>query len=288
MTRPRRLHVPGSLYHVILRGNNRQEIFFSPADRIYLDQLVGRATESLEAEVHAYCWMPNHIHMAIRVGEAPLGRLMQWIASRYAFRVNRQREATGHLFERRYRALLVDVDAYALQLVRYIHLNPVKAGLVSDPADYPWSSHGHYLGGDAPPWLRTDWILGMFGRRRIRARAAYRRFVGDDPDAELPEELVAGDPEDERLTGADRLLSEPNDMVDARPADGDLDSLIAAAAERHGCEVAAITGPSRERRLVRVRREIARQARDCGVASVAEIARRLNRSDTAVARLLRG
>ena len=288
MTRPRRLHVPGSLYHVILRGNNRQEIFFSAADRIYLDQLVGRATESLEAQVHAYCWMPNHIHMAIRVGEAPLGRLMQWIASRYAFRVNRQREATGHLFERRYRALLVDVDAYALQLVRYIHLNPVKAGLVSDPADYPWSSHRYYLGGNAPPWLRTDWILAMFGRRPIRARAAYRRFVGDAPDAELPEELLAGDPEDERRAGADRLLSDPSDPVDARSADRDLEGLIAAAAARHGCEVAAITGPSRERRLVRVRREIARQARDRGVASVAEIARRLNRSDSAVARLLKG
>jgi len=287
MTRPRRLHVPGSLYHVILRGNNRQEIFFSAADRIYLQQLVGRATESLDAEVHAYCWMPNHIHMAIRVGEAPLGRLMQWIASRYAFRVNRQREATGHLFERRYRALLVDMNAYALQLVRYIHLNPVKAGLVSDPADYPWSSHRYYLGGDAPSWLQTDWILAMFGHRRIAARAAYRRFVGDDPDAELPEELLAGDPEDERLTGADRLLSEPNDRVDAKPADRDLDGLITAAAERYGCEVAAITGPSRERRLVRVRREIARQARDRGIASVAEIARRLNRSDSAVARLLR-
>ncbi|WP_405226384.1 transposase [Lentisalinibacter sediminis] len=287
MTRPRRLHVPGSLYHVILRGNNRQEIFFSVADRVYLDQLVGRATASLKAEVHAYCWMPNHIHMAIRVGEAPLGRLMQWIASRYAFRVNRQREATGHLFERRYRALLVDVDAYALQLVRYIHLNPVKAGLIRNPADYPWSSHRYYLGGDAPPWLRTDWILAMFGNRRIAARAAYRRFVGDDPDAELPPEFLAGDPEDERVTGADRLLSEPNDPLDARPADQDLDGLIAAAAQRHGCEVAAITGPSRERRLVRVRREIARQARDRGVASVAEIARRLNRSDSAVARLLR-
>lgn len=287
MTRPRRLHVPGSLYHVILRGNNRHEIFFSPADRIYLDQLVGRATESLEAEVHAYCWMPNHIHMAIRVGEAPLGRLMQWIASRYAFRINRQREATGHLFERRYRALLVDVDAYALQLVRYIHLNPVKAGLVRDPADYPWSSHRYYLGEDPPAWLRTDWILAMFGRRRIPARAAYRRFVGVDPDVELPEELLAGDPDDERLTGADRLLSEPKDSVDTMLAGRDLDSLITAAAERHGCEVAAITGPSRERRLVRVRREIARQARDGGVASVAEIARRLNRSDSAVARLLR-
>jgi REP element-mobilizing transposase RayT len=289
MTRPPRLHVPGSLYHVILRGNNRQEIFFSAADRVYLEQLVGRATEALEATIHAYCWMPNHIHMAVQVGDAPLGRLMQWIASRYAFRVNRQRDATGHLFERRYRALLVDVDAYALQLVRYIHLNPVKAGLVANPADFPWSSHRHYLSGGGPHWLRTDWILAMFGHRRIAARAAYRRFVGTEPDAELPQELTRGDPEDARLTGAERILSEPVEPAGSqRPAETDLDGLIAAAADRHGCEVAAITGPSRERRLVRVRREIAREARARGIASIAEIARRLNRSDTAVARLLRG
>jgi REP element-mobilizing transposase RayT len=289
MTRRLRLHVPGSLYHVILRGNNRQDIFFSAADRVYLEQLIGRATETLEATVHAYCWMPNHIHMAIQVGDAPLGRLMQWVASRYAYRVNRQREATGHLFERRYRALLVDVEAYALQLVRYIHLNPVKAGLVRNPADFTWSSHRHYLAGGGPPWLRTGWILAMFGHRRAAARSAYRRFVGSDPDVELPEELVQGDPEDARRTGAERLLSEPRAAAAEPGGDaGDLDGLIAAAAERHGCEVAAITGPSRERRLVRVRREIAREARERGIASIAELARRLNRSDTAISRLLRG
>lgn len=287
MTRPLRLHIPGSLYHVILRGNNRQEIFFSAADRIYLEQLVGRATDALEATVHAYCWMPNHIHMAIQVGDAPLGRLMQWIASRYAFRVNRQRAATGHLFERRYRALLVDVEAYALQLIRYIHLNPVKAGLVVNAADYRWSSHRHYLVGGGPPWLRTDWVLAMFGHRRISARAAYRRFVGDDPDMELPDELTDRDPKDPRRIGAERLLAEPRDSAGDRPDDASLDDLIAAAADRHGCNVASIVGPSRERRLVRVRREIAREARDRGVASIAEIARRLNRSDTAVSRLLR-
>ncbi len=287
MTRPLRLHIPGSLYHVILRGNNRQEIFFSAADRVYLQELVGRATESLEATVHAYCWMPNHIHMAIQVGDAPLGRLMQWIASRYAYRVNRRREATGHLFERRYRALLVDVEAYALQLVRYIHLNPVKAGLAVNPADYPWSSHRYYLAGGGPPWLRTDWVLAMFGQRRVSARAAYRRFVGNDPDAEAPEELTDGDPEDPRRIGAERLLAEPRGPTQTSPSDVDLDELIAAAADRYGCEVAAVVGPSRERRLVRVRREIAREARDRGVASIAEIARRLNRSDTAVSRLLR-
>lgn len=287
MTRPLRLHVPGSLYHVILRGNNRQEIFFSAADRVYLDQLVGRATESLGATVHAFCWMPNHIHMAIRIGDVPLGRLMQWIASRYAFHVNRQRDATGHLFERRYRALLVDVEAYALQLIRYIHLNPVKARLVADPAEFPWSSHRYYLAGGGPSWLSTDWILAMFGRRRIAARAAYRRFVGDDPEAEFPEELLAGDPEDHRLTGADHLLSEPGNVERSRAQGLSLDGMIAAAARRHGCEVAAITGPSRDRRLAGIRREIARQALDHGVASVAEIARRLNRSDSAVARLIR-
>lgn len=288
MSRRPRLHVPGALYHVILRGNNRQEIFFSAADRVYLDELVARASGELGASIHAYCWMPNHVHMAVRIGDRPLGRLMQWVASRYAFHVNRRREATGHLFERRYRAILVDSDAYALQLVRYIHRNPVKAGLVSTPAEYPWSSHRQYLNCSRRNWVETDWIFRLFGHRRRSALAEYRRFVEDGAgDDDFPEELEQGSPDDERLTGADRLLAEVRVPEPPPEQQTTLDELVIGVARRHGVDPAVLSGPSRQRCLAGIRREIAREAVMRGIASPTQVARRLNRSDTAICRLLR-
>lgn len=157
MPRQPRLHVPGAIYHVMLRGNNRQDLFFRAADHTHLNRLVNRASSRLNANIHAFCWMSNHVHLAVQVSDEPLGRLIQWIASRYAYYINRRLGRTGHVFERRYRAILVDDDSYLLHLVRYIHLNPVKAGIVKEPEAYQWSSHRYYLGRGTLEWLVTDW-----------------------------------------------------------------------------------------------------------------------------------
>jgi len=109
--------------------------------------------------VHAYCWMTNHVHLLMQVSEVTLGRAMQRIASRYARAVQKRRGTTGHLFERRHRAILIDADSYLLELIRYIHLNPVRARIVTDPADYPWSGHRAYLGLENTCWLTADFGL---------------------------------------------------------------------------------------------------------------------------------
>ena len=183
MPRQRRIHVSGGLYHAVLRGNHRQAIFGGNDDYLCFEAIVARALERYGASLFAYCWMTNHVHLAIRVAEAPLGPVMGIVASRYARAKQRAVATTGHLFERRYRARLVDADRYLLALVRYVHLNPVRACMVAGPHDYRWSSHRAYLGASCPDWLRVETVLDRLGSSVDAARAAYRRLMSEAPAA---------------------------------------------------------------------------------------------------------
>lgn len=147
--------LPGAFYHVTLRGNHRQDIFVQSADRQILNEIVAEVMEQFGARLHAYCWMTNHIHALIQVSDVPLGSLMLRIAGRYARTIQAGLHTTGHLFEKRYQPVLVDQDEYLLQLLRYIHFNPVRARLVEFLDHYPWSSHRVYLGQREEPWVTT-------------------------------------------------------------------------------------------------------------------------------------
>ena len=144
MARKPRIHLPDGLYHVIFRGNGGQDVFLTDADyrRFYL--LLQEGTFRFGYRVHAFCLMTNHIHLALQVGEIPLSRSMQNLSFRYTRWLNWREQRTGHLFQGRYKAVLVDGDSYLLELVRYIHLNPVRAGMVTGripmerPPGLPW------------------------------------------------------------------------------------------------------------------------------------------------------
>ena len=177
MPRSPRIHAPGAMYHVTLRGNHRQDIFFTPADRSLLTHIIRDILVDCGAQLHAYCYMTNHVHALLQVSDTPLSKIMLLMAGRYARRVQARLETTGHLFEKRYHALLVDADEYLLALLRYIHLNPVRASLVSSPDEYPWSSHHAYLGRRYEPWLTTQFALRMLGTDRQRATAAYESLI---------------------------------------------------------------------------------------------------------------
>jgi REP element-mobilizing transposase RayT len=173
---PRRLriHVHGGFYHVTLRGNHQRAIFFAESDPLLLNDIVARALQPHQVRLHAYCWMTNHIHLLLQVNETPLGCFMRQVASEFARRMQWHLPTSGHFFERRYHATLVDTDVYLKALVRYIHLNPVEAGLCADPAEYRWSSHHEYLGDRQGSWITTDFVLREFGSTR---RAPWRRTV---------------------------------------------------------------------------------------------------------------
>lgn len=280
MPRALRIHAPGAFYHVTLRGNHRQNIFFSPADRRLLDDLTRDVLDRFLARVHAYCWMTNHIHLLIQVADIPLGRIMLRIASQYARAAQKRLHTTGHLFEKRYHAVLVDADAYLLELIRYIHLNPVRAHMVRHPRDYAWSSHRCYIGAADQPWVTTDFALRMFHAERRHAITAYERFIDANFNASSP--LLECNAGDRRLLGSDdfaaRVLGEawrprsPKSLVD----------LINEACAKFSVSAAALDSRSSERRLTYARAWIAHQALAARICSLAAVARRFDRTEGAL------
>ncbi|MCC7449528.1 MAG: transposase [Anaerolineae bacterium] len=290
MPRKPRLHVDGGSYHVIMRGNHRQPIFHHPADRDLFASLVSEALDRFDMRVHAYCWMTNHVHLLMQVGETPLGRAMMCIASRYARHKQRQEPTTGHFFERRYRALLIDANAYFLELVRYIHLNPVRAGLVTDPARYTWCGHAAYLGLHRAPWLTTEFVLNIFGNELRAARRAYQQFVqsgmavvsdgGKDDDT-----FVRGSVEDSRVLGSDAFLRTlPQPLP--RKVDISLDEVIASVCAIYGADRASLGAPGRSRRLAHIRAIVVYHAARLKVATLSEVARTFNRSASTLSETL--
>ena len=177
MARKPRLHYAGAVYHVMVRGNGGQDIFADEEDRCRFYLLLQEGVEKFGHRIHAFCLMGNHVHLAVQVGEKPLSRIMQHLCFRYTQWVNRRQKRVGHLFQGRYKALVVDADVYLAALVRYIHLNPVRAKLVKEPEKYLWSGHRAYMGQETLPWLTTEWVLLQFGRRLKNARARYGEFV---------------------------------------------------------------------------------------------------------------
>lgn len=140
MARKPRIHYPGAFYHVMLRGNDGQVIFFDDSDRCRFYLLIQEGISRFRYRVHAFCCMGNHIHLTIQVSEIPLSRIIQNLSFRYTRWINRKYGRIGHLFQGRYKAILVDADIYLAQLVRYIHLNPVRGRLVMNPEDFSWSA----------------------------------------------------------------------------------------------------------------------------------------------------
>jgi len=195
MARPLRISYPGAYYHVTSRGNEQKDVFKSRRDREKFLDYLASATQRYGAVIHAYCLMTNHYHLLLETPEANLSQIMRHINGAYTTYFNVKRKRAGHLFQGRYKAILVEADAYAAELSRYIHLNPVKAGLVRRPEDYLWSSYRSYIGqSQAAEWLKTDFILGYFGPRGAAAGTGYRMFVEEmiDKKYESPLQTAIG------------------------------------------------------------------------------------------------
>lgn len=181
MPRKPRSFYEGELYRIYARGNGREAIFYDDGHRQRFLRLAAATLPAAGASILAYCLMGNHFHLIVRAGWLPLGKPMQRLLSAYARNVNREAGRSGHLFERRYQAEYVHDDTYACTLLRYVHLNPVRANLVTDPAAYRWSSHAAYLAGSGPEWLHFSDLLRLFGRTPARASRRYRSFCEGSP-----------------------------------------------------------------------------------------------------------
>jgi putative transposase len=281
MPRQPRLHVPGGLYHAVLRGNHRQTIFGESDDFLAFEEILAHALERYGATLHAYCWMTNHAHLAVQVDAAPLGSVMRLLASRYARRKQRPVPTTGHLFERRYRARLVDSDRYLLALVRYIHQNPIRAGIVVDAADYRWSSHCAYMGGARPAWLTMRTTLSLLAADSSEARRCYLQLMNEDAaieDVDAIQVFAPGsrDSSDPALAGPHRQVLAPT-----------LELIIEQVVAELGVPAALLASPSRRQLLVEARAEVARRALRAGVATLTQVAARLGRSTSTISERLK-
>jgi putative transposase len=193
MARPLRIEFAGALYHVTSRGNERRAIFFSDDDRSAFLGVLGDVVGRFDWLCHAYCLMGNHYHLLLETREANLSKGMRQLNGVYTQRVNRTHQRVGHLFQGRFKGILVQKETYLLELARYIVLNPVRAGMVADPAAWVWSSYRATAGLEAkPPYLTTDWLLAAFGQTTRAATAGYVRFVDAGIGRESPWDALKG------------------------------------------------------------------------------------------------
>ena len=193
MTRPLRLEFAGALYHVTARGDRREPIYEDDEDRSSFLDIFGTVIEDFNWVEHAYCLMGNHYHLLVETPDANLAKGMRQLNGSYTQWSNRRHRRVGHLFQGRYKAILVDKDAYLLELCRYVVLNPVRAGMVKSAGHWQWSSYRAMLGTqDAPSWLSVDALLAQFARSRALARERYARFVAQGVKAESPWDNLKG------------------------------------------------------------------------------------------------
>jgi len=287
MARKPRLHAPGAFYHVTLRGNHQQPIFFRDSDRDLLDRIVAESLERQTARLHAYCWMTNHLHLLVQVSEAPLGRLMLRIASTYARTVQLRLDTRGHLFERRYHASLLDADRCLLAVIRYIHLNPVTAGLASDPADYPWSSHRTYLGMQHQSWVTTDFLMRLIASRRENALQRYNELISGPDQAEWGSGALVPRRDYPQVVGDDAFVEKLMSGLSPCRSQKSLEQLVSECCERFGVSRELLLSRGRARSAVVARAWLGHEASAGKIATVSAVARFLGRSESALRHIIR-
>ena len=199
MARPLRIEYPNAVYHVTSRGNARNKIFLSDQDRENFLFVLGSVIKRFNWLCHAYCLMDNHYHLMIETPDANLSRGMRQLNGVYTQKYNWWHSKTGHIFQGRYKSILVEKENYLLELCRYVVLNPVRANMVQKPEEWQWSSYEATAGlKRIPDYLTVGWILGLFSRNKNESQKRYRRFVREGiqqgtPWNELQGQILLGE-----------------------------------------------------------------------------------------------
>lgn len=319
MPRGARLDTPGTLHHVIVRGIERRNIVDDDLDRDNFVKRLGQVALDTRTAVYAWALLGNHAHMLLRSGPAGIAACMRRMLTGYAVSYNRRHQRHGHLFQNRYKSIICEEDAYFTELVRYIHLNPLRAGLVDSLSmldRYPWCGHAVVLAKRDFPWQDRDYVLKWFGRTQGAAQRAYREFVQEGIAQGRRPELVGGglirsmggwsvvksvrrsgarEESDARILGSSefvrQVLEEAEQKVRRQLTVADqLETavrLINTDCVAHNVSVEALRGGSRRRRLSDVRRHLAvKLVNDLGL-SLAETGRLLGLTTSGVAQILR-
>ena len=215
MARPLRLELAGALYHVTSRGDGREDIYLSDDDRQAWLETLAQVCERFNWVCHAYCQMSNHYHLVIETPDANLSKGMRQLNGVYTQRFNRSHQRTGHVFQGRFKAILVEKDSYLLELARYVVLNPLRARMIRQLNQWPWSSYSATCGRVAKPdWLQTDFILSQFSAQRARAIAKYSAFVHEGKGLPSVWEQLQG----QIYLGSEAFVEKMQALIDRRPA----------------------------------------------------------------------
>ena len=319
MPRKSRIDAPGALQHVIGRGINRQAIFSDKADYKDFINRLGDILSKSNTSCYAWALLPNHFHLLLKTGDVPVSRVMQRLLTGYVVTYNRRHRRFGHLFQNRYKSILCQEEPYLLELVRYIHLNPLRAKLVSGYkvlGRYPYCGHGVILGRRKNDWQDVHYILGLFGDKEGTARRRYNEFVRAGIEQGKRSDLIGGgllrshggwaavkalrrsgeyQKGDERILGdgdfVDKVLSQAEEHLEERyrlQAEGyDLGTLIERGGELVEMSPEEIMERGKERRKVKARSMLCYWATDRLGISQRELAKRLRLTQPAVSQAVR-
>ena len=213
MARPLRVEFPGAVYHVTSRGNARQSIFIDDENRDGFLDVLSIVVERFKWLCHAYCLMENHYHLLIETPNGNLSKGMRELNGVYTQWFNQRYRRVGHLFQGRYKAIIVEKDNHLLSLCRYVVLNPLRVGLIKKPEQWRWSNYKATIGlAKRPSFLTIDWILSQFGGRKREAMEKYRRFVMEGIDKESPWEILKG----QIFLGTDEFIKQLSGLLDEK------------------------------------------------------------------------
>jgi len=277
MARLRRIHVPGGIHYIILHANEGRDIFHETADYIAFTKLVEQCVRRCHAHVHAFCWTPAEVHFAVQVSDEPLGRLVQRIAGQHARSMNRKLSQHGHVFQQRYWAALLENQADLAQVVRHIHLLPLRAGLTHDPAEYLWSSHRTYLGVAKIGWVTTGTVFRLLESPGRYRRAVYRQYIQDEVERRAAQYAEQPDAATARAEDAEFLAR----LSPRKKAQGDpamLSRIIDSVASKLAVPRDAMLSPSRRRCLSLARALVAWHATSNDVATLTQVAHCFHRN----------
>jgi REP element-mobilizing transposase RayT len=319
MPRQARLDIPGALHHIMVRGINKSTIFEDDEDREqFLNRLGGNITDA-RASVYAFALMTNHAHVLFKSGKPGISAVMRKQLTWYAQYYNRRHLRSGHLFENRYKSILCDEDNYLLALIRYIHLNPIRAGIVGTVEEldrYPWSGHSFLMGEREYGWMDVKYVLLQFKDTIKKARNAYRRFVEEGISMGRQPQLTGGglirskggwsqvvsarrsgerEEYDERILGSgdfvQAALKEAEEKIRLqlkhRRTGRTLVQIIDQECDRWKISPKELEGGSRRREVSAMRIKIAKRGLDELGLSLAEIARHVGVSTSGLARAIK-
>ena len=288
MARKPRVEFAGAFYHAIVRGNQRQDIFRDDKDRTTYLERVEHYRKRYDFKLYAYVLMSNHVHLLLETRQIPLSKIMQGTQFTYTQYYNRRHGSVGHLFQGRYKAILCDREAYLLELVRYIHLNPARLRRPKDLWKYQWSSQRAYLGERTPVEIDTTLVLGQFGRALAQARRAYREFMEEGIGQGHMEGYY--DVVDQRFLGDEEFIEKVDKRtqgweVEAKGPKVPFSRLVEAVAPEHGIASDDFARPGRHRRWVPARAMLVYLAREWNRISSKELGSRLHRDPSLMSRL---